>query len=1326
MEQGEQKTGTENSELSVTISPGMRGWARTKAVEDNNEMGFAEALWTSTTTWGQSAFTDLYDDEVRYTEKDDPNWTINDEKWQEEGWSPVVLQQLITDKTITSKNTYLKELGKLQHMRLAQEEMSTHSVLEQLALGIPAQLSDPANWPEIALAAGTGGAPLLARLGIGFVASGGTAYLQEAYIQESSHVPDQDAKEAVALFAGAIGMVGYGLAGKFTPKTNTVDLENGINGVNPLPAETYTPDPAHNLTGDAKEVQAVTHVDFIPDETGKFIPDDVKTLKEGYRWIGAEVTDADGKTTVKYIKQNVKDAPEKSWWGFRSIMGKMLNSDSAIVRKLAVGLDTSGVAKFTLNGGKASKSILENTAYYIKHTHTREAITTSETITEHLIEHNKKATTKVTDEQWGKDVYDGASSRINEPEALRTGSNNEHLEASIDAYLKFRNYESVLREKLGKSVIPGESINRYYKWDLIDETNEDKLYEAWLKAYGEYKGGTSGKSRKTEFAELNELLLFKEKLQSVYEGKTQALINKRAELEKTLGDKLEDVDINQLDLQDHIDQVNDYNKLKADLEASKQQLKEQTLGLEKQTSEHLTSFKKAVEVEEANIKAREAVVEQDVIRNLIPKEIEKLINAKVKIGDRELSLAAMQETFDGLGININVASYLKLTEKGLLALVKTGKKGVDPLKDLEKVLKKAGLEPEYIKQNKKLIVNARTAIKQGLKRLKKEALDKDKTLIGLREGLVSARTAFDIEKARLPTASIEADARSMAKSLKSSAGKPLERKTDVEKHRTRQYLESEVSTYLETNVHTLLADFITARSGKYATKEVLGFSNQAELDGISQDLLNDIIQDLLDTRGLNIPNLKEGQKGWLKPKAYSTKKNKAVRDAKRSFELYEQGVRLIWNTQLIPKRPEGFLHQFKIWNINMNFATLGGGIFATALQSEIAQVIARSGLRQGLKASGRSMSEFKQLLRMIPPNSNFYRQMQLMTGAFDVYNGTKVARFVDGEIGSNRFTDVARSAAEGVNKYTLLSSITASYRMAIGSGIINDLFFNPKLLAGKISKSNAKAYSRFGLDITRIGDLQASVDEVFKLGKKGEILDMDLTKLPEDLQTMLDHTLYNASQLEILNGNKLHLPTMFSDPDSLMYMVLQFLSYPVQAYESILARGASEMNARLATGILFSAGFSSVLALTKEELEVKLGLRENSHRKYTGHDGMWKELSLNAMNKGAFMAPISLFLDVGSRGLTGSPFGRTGNLRTVGGALGGAPFARVDDYYKTLVALDLNPYDMRSNAWTTSMGRTLMLNSFLPITSLPFVGEYAKQLNEDMAIDGVLNTFGLE
>jgi len=260
--------------------------------------------------------------------------------------------------------------------------------------------------------------------------------------------------------------------------------------------------------------------------------------------------------------------------------------------------------------------------------------------------------------------------------------------------------------------------------------------------------------------------------------------------------------------------------------------------------------------------------------------------------------------------------------------------------------------------------------------------------------------------------------------------------------------------------------------------------------------------------------------------------------------------------------------------------------------------------------------------------------------------------------------------------------------------------------------------TRLQFDVRKLREIQAKADEVFTweggARGQGDLLDYDLTKLGEENRAMIDRGLSNASDLNILMGNKEHLPVWWSNPNNYpLHLMTQFMSYPLHAYEALLLRGYSERNAAMVVGIVTSALFTGLITSAKEELQIQTGVRKEADRRYdlTTTEG-FQNMTVRMLNTSSILAPMSVAFNTMSQVMTGKSLGSDFRAGHIMQSFGGPTVSRINDIAKALQAVDMNPFDGNSNSWKTVYGRTIMMNSGLPLYTTPIIGDGLKALNE--------------
>jgi hypothetical protein len=522
---------------------------------------------------------------------------------------------------------------------------------------------------------------------------------------------------------------------------------------------------------------------------------------------------------------------------------------------------------------------------------------------------------------------------------------------------------------------------------------------------------------------------------------------------------------------------------------------------------------------------------------------------------------------------------------------------------------------------------------------------------------------------------------------------------DSMKKRKYDYDESMMAQYMHQDMSHIIMHTGNRTAGRIATTRTFGITSNKDLDDAVANLRSELqAEGILSRRQIE---------------SHLTRFKKSMKD--------------LHGTLMHPADGDSTGQLIKRFMMNANFATMGGGFFATALQGEAALVLASGSLRAGLKGMGIGMREFRNLIRGIPMKGEYARKLQIMSYAFDVTNHSSMGRFLDADFdpsttkhkqGFEKVVGMSEVAAERVGRWTGLTAITSGFRMAIAHTIIDDIFHGSLVKMAK--NGDIKKFERLQIDAKSIKEIQTYKDKAFKYNKDGSIKDINLEVLPAHLQKMVDRAVSNASRLNILSGDKKHLPGLFSRPDDPFSQIFtQFLSFPVQAWDSLLLRGMTENKAKIGVAVISGVAISSLFALMNEEMKVQTGMMKDRDRKYdlTTDEGM-HNLGINAFKKGSMTASLSLVMDVIKPMFTGEKLGSTYRPGNTLFSLAGPTAGRLEDYFKTLQSLDFNPFDETSNSWKTVYGRTMMLNSFVPAWSLPIVGDAARHFNNEAAGKG--------
>ena len=523
--------------------------------------------------------------------------------------------------------------------------------------------------------------------------------------------------------------------------------------------------------------------------------------------------------------------------------------------------------------------------------------------------------------------------------------------------------------------------------------------------------------------------------------------------------------------------------------------------------------------------------------------------------------------------------------------------------------------------------------------------------------------------------------------------------TNSLKRRSLDLNEADVLNLLNRNAGDVLSKMSYRVSGRVGTHKALGFHTEEELGEIAKQLAQRVLDETGDAK-----------------------------HAKQMAEYFERNVKLLWGTQMKSDLP-AWGQMMKKGVMDLNFATIGGGFAATAAMGELALPIAMAGFRVGMRAIKQSLKDFKVIYKEEQSLNAAMAKIQLAVHGFDKTNHSLVSRVAndleEGYMQTSWLNEKLSKATEFVSNTLPLSTVTTAARNAIGLSFLDDLFYNPKLIKSLeqwektgVMDADLRKLTRLQFDVTKLREIQAKRDEVFTweggARGKGDLLDYDLTKLGEENRAMIDRGLSNASDLNVLMGNKQHLPVWWSNPNNYpLHLMTQFMSYPLHAYESLLLRGWNERNAAMVVGIVTSALFAGIITMGKEELKIQTGMMSEADRKFDLNttEG-FQNLTVRMLNTSSFLAPMSLALNTMSQAFTGESLGSDYRAGHIMQSFGGPTINRINDIAKALHAVDLNPFDGESNAWKTVYGRTLMMNSGLPLYTTPIIGDGLRALNE--------------
>ncbi len=497
--------------------------------------------------------------------------------------------------------------------------------------------------------------------------------------------------------------------------------------------------------------------------------------------------------------------------------------------------------------------------------------------------------------------------------------------------------------------------------------------------------------------------------------------------------------------------------------------------------------------------------------------------------------------------------------------------------------------------------------------------------------------------------------------------------------------ESLLKNYFHADISSAVVSNSRFLAGRVATKKRFGFS---------------------DEKGLKEYIEKLGQEAL---EAGDSKK--FVDKFKRNAEM---SVKNLWNTQMTPDNPNGTANLVTQFVLKTNTIAMGLSFGSTALASEGVTMFTRGTLQAGFKSIGMGMKELKNTIKGVPADSRAYRQQQILMGAFEVLDHKTYDRYLIGDDladGGNKLLRAATAVQSAVMKASMLAPITQNIRIALGHVKLDDMF---NMDFAKLSAKDKKHYTRMQFDYNDIKRMQDFKEKVTLKDKDGEFNGYDFTKLPPDLARSIDRYMGNLSRHDVILGERIHMPALFSSNNAYSKLLTQYLSFPAQAYESLLLKGIQEADARLATATMFQLMAISTMAMAREEMEIKAGLKHELDRKYTFDEEGFTALATHGMLKNSYLAPLTFAADTVSKAFTGQSLNSDYRQYNAMSAFGGVSAGRLQTTYEALTKLGLDYTQYGGTGWNTSYGRAIAANGLLPAVYAPGMINVFNQINHDM------------
>lgn len=393
----------------------------------------------------------------------------------------------------------------------------------------------------------------------------------------------------------------------------------------------------------------------------------------------------------------------------------------------------------------------------------------------------------------------------------------------------------------------------------------------------------------------------------------------------------------------------------------------------------------------------------------------------------------------------------------------------------------------------------------------------------------------------------------------------------------------------------LLTRYGMTMTGKMALKEHLGINNMNEL----KDLGNRISTEL---------------SGKMKPEEIADIKN----NLSDVFKMISGDYNII-------NDPTSTANMLK--RVLMPITNIGYGLnFGIVSLAESGQIIAKYGLGTFLSHAGEG---FKNTIRRYKNKKNtmeFANQLDMVGVGNNVANSRIMSRFNEGDeiyYSRSKYLDALKYAEGKVFHGGGLILVTESFKDIAATsfiGLMKDSGVH--LIKGKKLPEMVKNdMARFGL---LDEDLITLAKHDFVKDKNGNITDLRLNDLPTGTRQRLEIALKRSTKGSVLEPDSLDLPKWMTDPNNpLGQMLGQYLRFPIDAHNKLLAAGIDEKNVSTITAIMYSSFISGYILYARENALVESGLLRGDQIRYDMNTEEGRnELIMATMNRTPHLSGI--------------------------------------------------------------------------------------------------------
>lgn len=379
------------------------------------------------------------------------------------------------------------------------------------------------------------------------------------------------------------------------------------------------------------------------------------------------------------------------------------------------------------------------------------------------------------------------------------------------------------------------------------------------------------------------------------------------------------------------------------------------------------------------------------------------------------------------------------------------------------------------------------------------------------------------------------------------------------------------SGLMEDDSFELLNRYSMTMTGKMALKNKLGVSNKNELKEIKDVMSRDML-----AQGMSDKDVKKSLKDFDTVFDIISGDYNVVNDPHSTLQILKRTLNPITNI-----------------SYGLNFGVTG--------VAESGNIMAKYGINHFVKNSSKAvkqtMAKYKNTKNAIPLDNSF----EMLGVGSNIANSKFMAKFSDTDemyYNKNKYLDALKWGESKIFHGSGLIFITDTFKHIAATGFVGLVRDGGSALlkGGKLTKQMESDFARFGLSKN---DIKIIAQNPLSKDKDGTITNIHLEKLPKNVRERFEVAINRSTKGSVLEPDSLDLPRFMTDPNNpIGQLIFQYLRFPVDAHNKLLAAGIDEKNVSTITAILYSSFIAANIMTARENSLVATGLIEKEKIRY--------------------------------------------------------------------------------------------------------------------------------